>query len=458
MSHTRTIAVLPFANLSPEADQAFFCDGITEDLISILSRVPELTVIGRTSVFAIKDLALDAREIGARLGAGTVVAGSVRKDGNRLRISAEIVDPETRKVRWADVFDRTLGDIFAIQEEIAATIAKILRVKLTADISKSLTRGAPDIAAYFLYLKGRQAWNRMTLEGFREAIGSFEYVISLFPGYAPPYAGLADTYCYLALWGGSRPRSAFAKAKEAAREALRIDPDLPHAYSSLAAATAFDDWRWAEGTELARRAVAMEPCYGFAHHVLGCCLLVRHALDEAAKCFERAVSLDPLSVRANRTLGWSLYLRRRPEEAEKWLQMAVAISPDAAETRYMLGKVQLYQQRPEAAAEEARRCQQRSDDPLIMGLMGACLARMGQKEEAERLLEKLVERSEREYVDPHAAGQIYIALGDVDRALESIRQSLDERTPLSTTFKLDPEFDELRSNPRFTELIDQMNG
>lgn len=451
-----TIAVLPFENLSSEPDQDFFCDGVTEDVIFALSRIPGVNVIGRTSVFALKGIAYDVRDTGVRLGAGTVVDGSVRRSGSSVRIFAEMIDAETRHVRWADTFDRTIDDVFAVQSEIAQTIARVLHMTLAPPVSNRLIRGAPSMDAYLLYLKGRYAWNRMSRQGFGTALDVFEEAISLYPDYASLYAGLADVYGFMALWGEVRPKDAYEKALNAAERAIELDPLLGQAYSAAAVSTAFYRWHWTEGTALARRALDLEPSYGFGLHVYGTCLLVTGHVEEGHGYLEGAVALDPLSVRANRMLGWSFFLQRRHASAEKWLEAALEMHSEPVQTRYMLGLVLLAQRRFNDALGQAQRAQTDPPDPFTLGLLGACHAYLGRRDEAWETARKLEQMAERSYIDPHAVGLVYIALGETGLALGAIAKMIDERTPSSIFLEMAPTMDPLRGEPKFKEMIAQI--
>ena len=277
----QTVAVLPFHNQSADPEQEYICDGITDDIIHALSRIPGLNVIGHVSVFAFKGIAQEARDIGAKLGAGTVVDGTVRKSGNELKIFTEMLDAITGEVHWAQTYERTMNDVFAVEAEIAEAVARILQMTLAPPISRGLIRSAPNMDAYLLYLRGRHAWNRMSADGYRTAAEILDRTASLFPSYASAYAGLADAYVYLALWGCARPHEVFPKALHAAQRALKLDPSLPHAYSSLAAATAFYEWKWEEGAAYARMATELEPCYSFGQHVYASCLLAQGEIDKA---------------------------------------------------------------------------------------------------------------------------------------------------------------------------------
>jgi len=453
----QTIAVLPFDNQCSDPEQEYFCDGVTEEIIFALSTVPGLNVIGRTSVFALKGLARDARTTGARLAAGTVISGSVRKVGTRLRIFVEMVDAATGEVRWIKSFDRvTAENLFEIEEEIAHSIAGALQKTLAPTMSRRIVSGAPNMEAYLLYLKGRHRWNDMSAEGYRSAIQIFERAITLFPSYAAAYAGLADAHSHLAVWGGARPREAFPKAEEAARQALQLNPLLPHAYSALATSQAFYQWKWEEGTGLAKKATEMEPSYAFGQQIYGLCLLAKGELDDARTCLERAVALDPLSQRANRLLGAALYLERRFSGAENWLQAALTFDPQSLYTRYMLVHVYLNQHRYDDALNLARTCETNPPDPLSLGALGACFGYLGRKEEAYEVLAKLAALAKSGYIDPLAEGQVQISLGNVDLAVECVGRCLDARTLFAAFFHLDPMFDSLREIPKFNELISKL--
>jgi serine/threonine-protein kinase len=453
-----TIAVLPFENLSSDEDQDFFCDGVSEDIIYALSRIPGLKVIGRTSVFALKGIAYDVRDTGIRLGAGTIVDGSVRRSGSMVRIFAELINAETRQVRWADTFNRTMEDVFAVQSEIAQTVARVLQMELAPPVSGRLIRSAPSLDAYLLYLKGRYAWNRLSTPGFGTAVDIFEQAIAKHPTYASPYAGLADVYASMVLWGEVRPRDICTKALNAADHAMKLDPLLPHAYASGAIATGLYERRWDEALQLAHRSTELEPSYSFGHFAYGICLAARGRIKEAHNYFEESLALDPLSVRTNRAVGWSYYFQREFSNAEKWMQAALEMHAEPLQTRYLLGQVFAAQRRFEAALEQAQQCQTNPPDPLTLGLLGACQAHLGYFQEAREVLAKLSILTKSDYVDPLAVGRVHIALGNMGHALESVEEMLEERTSVSAFIELDPVFDPLRGEPRFKELVAKHRG
>jgi serine/threonine-protein kinase len=377
-----------------------------------------------------------------------VVDGSVCKSGNRLKIFTEMLDATTGEVHWAQTYERPVEDVFAVEAEIAEAVARVLQMTLAPPVSRRIIRSAPNMDAYLLYLRGRHAWNRMSADGYRTAANILERATSLYPSYASAFAGLADAYMSLALWGLARPCEVFPKALLAARQALRLDPSLPHAYSSLGTATAFYERKWEEGVAYARMATELEPSYSFCQHVYGSCLLARGEMDEARECFERAVDLDPLSVRAHRLLGWMLYLARRPARAEQWLQAALVLGQERSETQYMLAHVYMSQRRFAAALEQAEQCQTDPPDPLGLSVLGTCLAYLNRREEALEILATLSRMAENHYVESHAIAQVHIALGNIDQAMESVNKSFDEREPVSAFLKLDPQFDPLWGGSR----------
>jgi adenylate cyclase len=444
----RTVAVLPFANLSSESEQQYFCDGITEDIISAISSIPQLQVIGRTSLFALKRIE-DPHEIGIRLGAGTIVEGTVRKAGELLRVSARIVDSGTRRVRWARVFDRKTSDVFSIENEIARSIARALR----AVWQPEWIRQAPSTEAYVLYLKGRQAWNQLSLKGYQSAIEQFNHAISMYPDFAEPHAGLADAYTWLAMWGMMRPREAFAKGKHAALDALRLDPSSAQAHSSLAATRFFFDWDWQESIALCKRALELQPGYLDGLHIYGTCLFMLGHFEEARECLEPAVQLDPLSFRMNRTLGTLCYLQGRAAEAERWLEAAIALEPTSMESHYLMARLHLQQGRYDAALSEAVTCQKYPSGALGLGILGVALSRNGNQGGALSTIERLAEMSSAGYADPLASALVHADLGNAGAAIECLGNSLVERSPGALLLNIDPLFDEIRSDARFQNLV-----
>jgi len=447
--------VLPFANLSPEPEQDYFCDGITEDIINELTSIRDLNVVGRTSSFVFKNSRLDLREIGARLSAGTVIEGSVRKSGEMLRVSAQIIDSASGRALWSESFDRQTGEVFAIEDEIAGAIAGTLRVTLAAKQSGE-RNGPHGFEAYALYLKGRHAWNRMTPAGFREAIELYSRAVALYPDYALPYCGLADTFSWLAMWGIRSPREMFPKAKQAALESLRLDPLLANAYTSLGVVLCHYDREWQDGTAMLRRAIELESSYSVGHHMLGLSLMFQGRLDDAVPVLRRALKLDPLSVRTNRTLGWAYYCLNVPEQAEKLMLQALAIDPDSPPTRFLMVEFYLHQGRDEEALAIAEPLLQAPPNSFGWGAGAAALARNGRVSEASNSWtpwsgSRRLSASTCCRLRWHTQRR-----ENIDRAFEYLAKSIEDGSPFSCCLLVDPMFEDLRADPRFNQLAAQV--
>jgi serine/threonine-protein kinase len=451
----KTVAVLPFSNLSSDPEQNYFCDGISEDIIDALSTVHDLRVLGRGATFMLRDPAQDPRAVGALLSAGTVVEGSVRKAGGMLRVSARLIDTRTGHVRWSTTVDRPETDVFAIKDEIATAITATLCDQLTDGVR--LPSPAPSIDAYALYLQGRHAANQLDAEGYRIAIDYYTRAIAEFPDYAPPYSGMADVYTAMTSWSMARPESVMPIAKRAAEDALRLDPGLAHAYTSLGWVVFCYEWNWTEGLALAQKALVLEPNYAYGHMALGAFYMVLGRISEAREKLEHSLQLNPLSIRAHRLLGLALTMEGKFEESNHRLQAARALMPDSHELAWMMAAVYLAQGRGEEGLQYARECQTNPPVPRMLAMLVEALARVGQQEEARENLRRVEEMSAHEYVDPWAFCRMHMSLGDGERAIHFLARSLDERSTLALFAPVDPILNPVRSDPRFHQIIARLH-
>ncbi len=447
----KTVAVLPFANLSSDPEQNYFCDGISEDIIDALSTVPDLRVLGRGATFALRDQDLDPRDIGTSLGAGTIVEGSVRKSGGTLRISARLIDTQTGHVRWSTTIDRPETDVFAIKDEIATAITATLCDQVGSAVR--LPVPAPSIDAYALYLKGRHAANRLDAEGYRVAIDYFTRAITDFPDYAPPYSGMADVYTAMTSWSMARPTSVMPIAKQAAEDALRLDPDLAHAYTSLGWVTFCYEWNWTEGLALAHRALVLEPNYAYGYMALGAFYMVLGRMSEGREKLEHSLRLNPLSIRAHRLLGLALTMEGKYDESDQRLRAAHRLMPDSPELAWMMAAVYLAQGRFAEGLRYARECQTDPPVPRMLAMLAEALARVGQDEEARAILHRVEEMSTREFVDPWAFCRMHMSLGDHEKAIHFLSSSFDERSTLALFASFDPLLQPLHTDPRFHQIL-----
>jgi len=456
-SVARSVAVLPFVNVSADRENEYFSDGMTEELINALANVPGLRVAARTSSFAFKGRSVDVREVATKLGVGTVLEGSVRRAGSRLRVTAQLIDAGAGYDLWSESYDREVTDVFAVQENIARAIVGALRVRLGGPDSALVTRPTRDIAAYDLYLKGRFAWNQRTSAAVPEAVQYFEQAVARDPRFAEAYAGLADVYLLLPTFGGTPPSEAWPKAKAAAERALALDSTLASAHTSLAYGTMLYDWDWPRAEAGFRRAIAAAPNYATAHHWYADYLAGRGRQAESLREMRRAHELDPLSRIIGTELGWVLHIAGRNDEAAAQLHETLRLDPNYAHAHLILGMVYLAQRRADTAVASLRTALDLGGfHPQTVGALVAAYAASGNRGAARRLLADMRDRSAREYVSPFGFAIAYAGLGDTTRAIEALNQAVDERDGLLPENFFDPILDPLRPDPRFARVQERM--
>ena len=454
----RGIAVLPFANASGDADNEYLSDGITDELITALAKVEGLRVASRTSVFALKGKPQDVRAIGALLGAAWVLEGSVRRVGNRLRITAQLTSTDDGRLLWSERYDRTLEDVFAIQEELARTIVDTLRATSFADLTAPLARRyTQSVVAYGLYLKGRFAWNKRSQEGAAEAVGYFQQAIAEDPAYAPAYAGLADSYALQLDYRSVPVAEGFAHAKKYARKALELDETVAEAHASLAWSLFIYDWDWEASAREFRRAIELDPRYPTAHQWYAFWLAAHGRMEEALVESHTALELDPASVSIRRTAGWVYFYARRFPQARDQLVRAIAMNPTSEENYRVLAMILAHL---DLLGEAERTVREALASPgtgaYSKATLGYILAQAGRRPEAEAILGELTALAQREYVSPVSLATLHIGLGNVDAALDWAERAYDERRGWLAYFNVNPLLDPLRGKPRFEALVKRM--
>jgi serine/threonine-protein kinase len=455
---TRSIAVLPFVNASPDPENEYLSDGITDELIDALAKIAGLRVSSRTSVFALKGKPLDVRAVGALLGTSVVLEGTVRKAGPNLRITAQLSSTDDGRLLWSHRFDRKLVDVFAIQDEIAGTIVSTLRATSFADLAEHVPRRyTENIQAYGLYLKGRHAWNKRTQEGVAEGIAYFEQAIAEDPNYAPAYAGLADCYALEVDYRSVPVAEGFAHAKEYARKALALDEGLPAAHASLAWSLFIYDWDWEGAEREFRRAVKLNPRYATAHQWFAFLLAAQGKHDEALLEGHTALELDAASVSIRRGVGWLYYYARRYDQAGYHLAHAIEMNPMAAESYRILGPTLALQGQLREAERVLREALALPGAAAYTkATLGWVLARAGRRAETETLLRELEATARDGYVSPVAFAMLHLALGDLERALDWAERAYADRRGWLAYLKVNPLLDPLRQEPRFQTLVKKM--
>jgi eukaryotic-like serine/threonine-protein kinase len=454
----RSIAVLPFMNLSSDKENEYFSDGMTEELINALSKVSGLRVAARTSSFAFKGKSADVREIGRRLGVGTVLEGSVRKAGTKLRITVQLVDASDGYHVWSEEYDRELSDVFTVQNDIAQAIAGALEVRLAGDERASLVRPPTgDLGAYELFLKGRFATYQRTSAALAQAVRFFEQAVARDSSFAEAYAGLAEVNVILPFYTATRPAAAWAGARAAAERALALDSTLAGAHAALAYGKAIYEWDWAGAERGFRRAIALDPRYAIARIWHGLYLMGRGRMADGVREYQIAHQLEPLSLLFNTQVGVSLYLSRRYDEAATQLQQTLQLDPNSAIAHGWLGYVYLQMGMPDRAITEFERAEALNERraQTVAGLVYAHSA-AGNRRAAEQLLAELLERSRTEYVSPVILAIAYTGLGDRAHALRWLETAADVRDLFLMYMWMMPAFDPLRPDPRFTQVLNKL--
>lgn len=457
-ARSRSIAVLPFVNVSSDPENEYLSDGLTDELIDALAKVDGLQVASRTSVFALKSKPQDVRAIGALFGVSEVLEGTVRRAGDRLRIAARLTCTRDGRLLWSQRYDRKLVDVFEVQDEIARTIVDTLRSSSFADLADPIpTRYTTNLKAYGLYLKGRYAWNKRTQEGVHEAIGYFEQAIAEDRNYTLAYSGLSDAYALQVDYRSVPVRDGLEHAKSYARKAIELDDSVAEAHASLAWCLFIYDWDW-DGSALEfRRAIQLDPRYASAHQWYSFLLAAHGKGEESVLSAQRATELDPISVSARRSVAWANYYARRHDLARYHAQRAVAMNPTAEES-YRILALALVQLGDLAEAERISREAAELPDgsTYAKAMLGYVLARGGKHQTARKLLEELQAEAARDYVSPVAFALVHIGLEEHDRALYWAERAYEERRGWVVYLGVNAVLDPLRGEPRFEALVQKM--
>ena len=457
----KSIAVLPLENLSHDPDNVYFAEGMQDEILARLSKIADLKVISRTSTQKYKSAPDNLREIAKQLGVGNVLEGSVQKSGDAVRVNVQLINALNDAHLWGDVYERKLTDIFAVESDIAKTIADTLQAKLTG-AEKQLIAAQPttDLTAYELYLKGRSLWSKRGGENLRQAIGFYEQAIARDPKYALAYSGLAEAYVLLPAYTTTAPQDAYPTAKAAALKALQLDEKLAEAHTALGLLLCIGDLDMAGSISEFQRAIALNPNYATAHHWYGNGpLLALGRFEEAIAEGKRAIELDPLSPIINADLGQNLYAARRYDEAIAQLRKTLEIDPTFYYAHYNLGMALQRKGDVPAAIAEYTKAQQLSDDLFVQVLLAAAKAQSGDKDAAIQMLAELEELSQHRYVPEYPRTLLYLSLGNRDEAIRRLEQAIADHESLTITMiKDDPKLDPLRGDPRFEALVQKVVG
>jgi TolB-like protein/DNA-binding SARP family transcriptional activator len=455
-----SIAVLPFTDLSPARDNAYFSDGITEELINTLARVEGVSVAARTSVFAYKDRRIDVREVGRELGVATVLEGSVRKEGGKIRITAQLANATDGYQVWSESYDRELDDVFSIQEDISRAIVGTLRGRLTRGTPVQIAeQSTDDVGAYDLYLKGRYAWHERTEDGLHRAIQHFGDAVARAPAYARAYVGLGDAYAVLGFYDYLAPRESFPKAEEAARRAVALDSSLAAPYATLGYVALYHHWDWARAEELFRRSIALDPSYSTAHQWYANLLAARGRFEEAEREMRIAQERDPLSLVANAALGWAFYYAGDFARAIAQCDHTLELNRDFQLAHLWKGWALEGDNRPReavASIEHAVRLSGGATLPLLS--LAHVLASAGARDSATAILASIERKAAHGYVPSYEVAKVHLALGRTAEAMRWLERAFTERSHSMAFLSVDPQLRALRGTEQFDQLVSRVNG
>jgi len=442
--------------LSVQKDQEYFCDGLAEELIDALTKISGWRVVSRTSAFSFKNQNLDIRAIGERLNASHALEGSVRKAGNRLRITAQLVNVQDGFQLWSEKYDRELDDVFAIQDDIAGAIIKRLQMKLTgAQETELVKRYTKNLEAYNLYLQARFHLNKRTEEGLKKGVAYCEQAIVLDPEYALAYAGLADGFALLGFQGFLPPNEAMPRAKAAAEKALAIDETLAEAHTSLGCIRAIYEWNWRESEKEFKRALELKPNDGAAHywHALWY-LLPTGQFEICLAEIQKAQELDPLSLVLKAGIGWQYYFARQFDQAIAALQKTLEMDENFLFAHDLLGQAYLQKGMHEQAIVEMEKAVALSNRrTLSLGTLGHAYAISGKSAEAQKILAELLELAKSKYVSSYDIALVYAGLGENGQALAWLEKAFAEHNGWLVFLQVEPRLEPLRAEARFSALL-----
>jgi TolB-like protein/Flp pilus assembly protein TadD len=455
-ARARSIAVLPFLNLSADPDNEYFCDGLAEELLNALTKIRQLFVVARASAFSFKGRDVDAREIGRRLNVDTILEGSVQKADNRLRVSVQLINADNGFQLWSERFDRRMTDLFALQDEITLTIVGQLKVELLEKERLALlVRHPADLEAYNLYLKGRYYWAQRP-QGINKAIEHFQLATDKNPSSALARAGLADCYVTLGSWenGTLPPVEAMAKAKAAASRALELDGRLAEAHATLAYRTTHYDWDWTSAETQYKRALELNPNYAVSHHWYSHYLTAMGRTEESLVASKRCLELDPLDLVINIHMAWHHQFARQYEEAVEQCWKTNELHPNSFWPPYFFGMAYQQQGKIAAAAVEYQKAIQMSGNVTFTTAgLGHLYASSGRSAEARVIFDELRARAQNTYVPAYDLALVCVGLGATDQAFEWLDRAYEERCGWLTYLKVEPRMDTLRGDSRFNDLL-----
>ncbi len=448
----KSIAVLPFVNMSGDKEQEYFSDGLSEELLNLLSKIPDLKVISRTSAFSFKGKNEDVRKIGATLGVANILEGSVRKSGNTVRITAQLIELRNGTHLWSETYDRSIDDIFKVQDEISKAVVEQLKIKLLNANNATVTENS---AAYSLYLKGKFEWAKRTREGFLKSIDYFNEAIQEDPQYSLAYAGMADSYTLLCGYHILSPEASISKAKAAAEKAMQLNSTLAEAFEATGHIEFLVDPNWQKAEDNYQNAIQLNPSFATARQRYALIMATRGRYTEAMQEIKKAQELDPLSKIINTDAGLIELLMSKTENAISKCKEVLDIDSAFSVALFVQGLAFEQSGKTDAAISNFQRAVKASNDnPIAISALGHALAKSGKKEEALKILKDLETSSGQKYVSSYCKAVIHAGLGNSNEVFKLLNQAVDEKSVwmIHLHMSADPRFKEFRTDKRFAEL------
>jgi len=451
----RSIAVLPLENLTGDSSQEYFSDGMTDALITNLAEIKALRVVSRSSTVRYKGTRKSMSQIGRELNVDAVIEGTVVRSGERVRIDAQLIEAASDRHLWAGSYEQDVEDVLALQAEVARAVAREISIQVTPQEDAILTHARPvNKQAYEDYLRGRFFWNKRTEDGALKGIAYFERALKKDPQYAQALSGISDAYALLGFYGTIPPEQAYPKARAAASNALRLDKNLAEAHVSLADTDLWFDWNWAEAEAEFKRAIELNPSYDGAYRQYSNFLVARRRVNEALAASSKALELDPVSSTLETHLGWMFFLNGQQVQSIQQFRRIIEFDPNYARAHRDLAMVLAYQGNSGEAVGEARKAVELSEPtPIMLLALGYAYAKAGQKTELYQVIRRLRHQRVQRYVSPFYVAVLYAAGGDKDPAFTWLETAYRERSPQLAWLQVYPPLDDLRSDPRFEDLV-----
>jgi len=449
----KSIAVLPFVNMSGDQEQEYFSDGLSEELLNLLSKIPDLKVISRTSSFSFKGKNVDVRKIGETLGVGNILEGSIRKSGNTIRITAQLIEARNGTNLWSETYDRNIEDIFKVQDEISMAVVQQLKIKL---LSANKTVVTENSVAYSFYLKGKYEWGKRTREGFLKSIDYFNQAIQEDPQYSLAYAGMADSYTLLCGYHILSPEASISKAKSAAEKAMQLNPTLAEAFEASGHIEFLADVNWQKAEDNYKQAIQLNPSFATARQRYALMLATQGRYAKAIEEIKKAQELDPLSKIINTDVGLVHLLMGNADKAIDKCKEILEIDSVFSVALFVQGLAYEQSGKTESAITNFRQAVYASNNnPIAKSALSHALAKNGNKTEALKILQELENPSDQQYVSPYCIAAIYAGLGKPDEVFKWLNKAIDYKSVwmIHLHFIADPRFNEFKTDKRYQELL-----